>query len=526
LAANPAEARRYKKHHRGHHRVAQTYAPPFAAIAVDVKTGRTLYQKNADAMRHPASLTKVMTLYMLFEQLEKGNLSLDSEILVSRHAAAQPPTKMGIRPGGTIEVEDAIKALVTRSANDIAVAIAEKIGGSEENFAAMMTRKAHALGMTRTTYVNASGLPDVEQVTTARDLAILAQAVQQRFPRYYGYFSLKGFNYAGSWIPNHNHLLGRIEGVDGIKTGYTRMSGFNLMTNVKTDDRHVVAVVLGGRSAAIRDRQMAQLIDEQLPRAYAGRPTAPAIAERAVNETVKVASRRAAPQDEDNSTDEDTAESEGASQPTPVAQAEPAKSAVDKPALAKPTVMAEAPAKAEPIKAEPVKAEAPKAPLDLTNVKPVVASAGVSMPTTTPSAFRWVTGPQPVAQAPARPAEPIVRATAYAPEPKPMEAKALDPEPRRVAKAEADDIDPRTTGSTGWIIQLAATEDEASAREILSRAKTQVRSLAHASPFTEKVSKGGTTLWRARFSGFNPDSAQAACKALKRDGFACFATRS
>ncbi len=178
--ASPAEARRGRHHH--HARAAGGYNPPYAAMVVDVKSGKTLHAVNEDALRHPASITKVMTLYLLFEQMERGKFALDSDLTISAHAAAQAPSKLGLRPGQTISVEDAIKAIVTKSANDVACAIGENIAGSEERFAQMMTAKAHALGMSRTHYANASGLPDPEQLTTARDLTVLARAIQDRFP--------------------------------------------------------------------------------------------------------------------------------------------------------------------------------------------------------------------------------------------------------------------------------------------------------------------------------------------------------
>ena len=278
--ASPAEARRHGRHVRP----GGGYNPPYAAMVVDVKSGRTLHAVNEDALRHPASITKVMTLYMLFEQMEKGRFALDSELTISAHAAAQAPSKLGLRPGQTIAVEDAIKAIVTKSANDVACAIGENIAGSEERFAELMTAKAHALGMSRTHYANASGLPDAEQITTARDLTVLARAIQDRFPRYYRYFQTRSFAFRGRTIGNHNHLLGNVEGVDGIKTGYTRDSGFNLMTAAKSEDRQIVAIVLGGKSGASRDRIMADLVRGSLPRAYAGARQAPPtveVAERA-----------------------------------------------------------------------------------------------------------------------------------------------------------------------------------------------------------------------------------------------------
>lgn len=240
------------------------YTPPYAEMVVDITTGKTLYQVNPDAPRHPASITKVMTLYLLFEQLESGKLSLNSQLRVSANAQRQPPSKLGVAAGDTISVETAIKALVTKSANDVAVAVAENLGGSEANFAVLMTKKARALGMTRTVYANASGLPNARQTTTARDLIRLGKAIQDRFPQYYGYFSTESFTYEGAVIGNHNKLLGRVEGVDGIKTGYTNQSGFNLLTSVKDNDRRIIAVILGGRSGATRDRRMEALIDGYL----------------------------------------------------------------------------------------------------------------------------------------------------------------------------------------------------------------------------------------------------------------------
>ena len=254
------------------------YSPPTAQIVVDAKSGKVLFAENADAPRHPASITKVMTLYLLFEQLDRGKLSLQSDLRVSAFAQRQAPSKLGVSAGDTISVEDAIKAIVTRSANDVAVVIAENIGGSESNFAQLMTRKARALGMSHTVYHNASGLPDPGQITTARDLATLGRAIQSRFPQYYPYFAMRGFSYDGDYIGNHNKLLGRVDGVDGIKTGFTRTSGFNLLTSAKLDGRHIVAVVMGGRTGAQRDNQMVRLVENYLPRASTG-GSLPAIAE-------------------------------------------------------------------------------------------------------------------------------------------------------------------------------------------------------------------------------------------------------
>jgi D-alanyl-D-alanine carboxypeptidase len=253
-------------------------SPRYAAIVVDDKSGEVLHDVDADELRHPASLTKIMTLYLLFEQLEAGNFKLDTTLPVSAHAATQRPVKLNLKAGQTITVEDAIKGLVTKSANDAAAVIAEAIGGTEADFARLMTLKAACLGMDRTTYINASGLPAELQLTTARDQATLGRAIQHRFPVYYQYFATESFKYRGHEIRNHNMLLGQVQGVDGIKTGYTDASGYNLVSSVRRDQKHIVAVVLGGRSNGARDARMRQLIEEHIRKAAVER-TAPIAAE-------------------------------------------------------------------------------------------------------------------------------------------------------------------------------------------------------------------------------------------------------
>ncbi|MBV9970903.1 MAG: SPOR domain-containing protein [Xanthobacteraceae bacterium] len=278
IAVLPADAKHYRANVSTHEHEHSSSSPSYAAIVVDGNSGNVLHSANADELRHPASLTKIMTLYLLFERLETGKIRLDTQMPVSEHASAQAPTKLGLKAGHTLAVEDAIKGLVTKSANDAAVVVAEALGGSESDFAEMMTRKAHALGMSRTLYRNASGLPDDEQVTTAREQALLGRAIQERFPRYYRYFSTSTFTYHGETMSNHNHLLGHVEGVDGIKTGYTQASGFNLVTSVHRNNRFIVAVVLGGSSAGARDAKMRSLIEEHIAHA-ATQHTTPLIAE-------------------------------------------------------------------------------------------------------------------------------------------------------------------------------------------------------------------------------------------------------
>jgi D-alanyl-D-alanine carboxypeptidase len=265
---------------RSHAIHGSSYHPAYADIVIDGNSGQVLHDVNADEPRHPASLTKIMTLYLLFEQLDAGTLKLDTPLQISAKAALAPPTRLGLKAAQTVTVEDAIGGMVTRSANDAAVVVSEALGGSEGEFAKLMTRKARALGMTGTTYVNASGLPDDEQITTARDQAILGRAILDRFPGYYAYFSLPNYRYRGKDLHNHNGLLGNLEGVDGIKTGYTEASGYNLALSVHRSKKYVVAVVLGGTSNAERDARMRQLIEQNIPAATTLR-TAPLIVESA-----------------------------------------------------------------------------------------------------------------------------------------------------------------------------------------------------------------------------------------------------
>lgn len=239
----------------------------YSAIVIDANTGKTLFSSSANEARFPASLTKMMTLYMLFEAMEAGRVTKATQIPVSQYAASRPPTKIGFKPGQKIAVEAAILSLVTRSANDVAAAIGEFLGGSEAQFAQMMTSKARQLGMRNTTFRNASGLPNASQKTTAYDMALLGLALREHFPRQFDYFSYRSFNYRGQKIGNHNRLLGKVEGVDGIKTGYTNASGFNLVSTVGRDGRRIVAVVMGGQTARSRDAHMTKLIEEYLPSA-------------------------------------------------------------------------------------------------------------------------------------------------------------------------------------------------------------------------------------------------------------------
>ena len=462
LGADPADARKKRK------KIRPAYNPPYAAIVVDVNSGQILHSRNPDALRHPASLTKVMTLYLLFEQIDAGKLRLDSRLPVSAYAAGRPPSKLGVRAGETIAVDDAIKALVTRSANDVSVVIAEAIGGSETNFARMMTRKARALGMSRTVYRNANGLPDTSQVTTARDQARLGQAIQDRFPRLYKYFATARFHYRGRVIANHNRLLGRVPGVDGIKTGFIRASGFNLISSMRRNNRHVVAVVIGGTSGRARDARMRTLLEGHIQIASVRR-TAPRLVE--------------------------VAEASEAAPRTRVAAAAPPP---------------------RPLPAPPMPPAAPVAELEVPHT--AAALVGSADPIK-PLIVRTMTvrkGPGRAGTATAL--APTHRAVAVAAEPV---VEALPAATASITAASA-----RSAVRKGWVIQVGAFPAEEQAQSRLEAAKSVAgRVLSGAEPFTETVVRGDVTLFRARFAGFDRDRAQAACRYFKRNEIACLALR-
>jgi D-alanyl-D-alanine carboxypeptidase len=558
--------RAYHHYHARHHEERESSSPQFSSIIVDGNSGATLSASSPDASRHPASLTKIMTLYLLFERLDAGKMNLDTEMSVSEHASDQAPTKLGLRPGQTIRVEDAIKGLVTRSANDAAVVIAESIAGDEDDFAKLMTRKARALGMNRTVYRNASGLPDDDQVTTARDQSTLGRAIQDRFPRYYRYFSTETFNYHGQSIRNHNHLLGNVEGVDGIKTGYTRSSGFNLVTSMRRGNRHLVGVVLGGRSGGSRDAIMRNLLAENLEKA-ASKRTVAAITERN-------------PADVNT----DVAEAETASRPTQAGAVQAASEAPE-PAAAPPprsqasrsSIFAAAAASVPPPQAKPepapftngvIQAQSIAAipgssePMKPVKVKTVqikagqvkLAAAGAAQPvrpiTSAISAHPEVpeTSSAIMAKAESNKAEPNkhdVARTEMPPQPANhgtgngllgvLPASSASPSSTSQAYADANSHgQPQSVQQkpaavhTGWIIQVGALESESEARQRLEVARDQARGmLSKADPFTEPVvAKGERKLFRARFAGLDSDQAEAVCRTLKRSDISCFTVRN
>lgn len=578
VTTDAADARRYRRHyahHRMHRDVSESYSPQFASIIVDGNSGAVLQATSPDGLRHPASLTKIMTLYLLFERLESGKMKLDTEMPVSQHAADQDPTKLNLRAGQTIRVEDAIKGLVTRSANDAAVVIAEAIAGDEDDFAAMMTRKARALGMSKTVYRNANGLPNDEQVTTARDQATLGRAIQERFPRYYRYFSTTSFTWRGEQIRNHNHLLGSVEGVDGIKTGYTRASGFNLVTSIRRGNRHLIGVVLGGRSGGSRDAIMRNLLAENLDKG-------------ATTHTVAAVTER-------NSADASTEvadASETSARPVPpvqVAAAPAPEAAAPRPSrlatlaaatAAMPPVQPKPEAKAMESKIEPapltsgvitsqplslipgssepmkpvrvktvqVKAGAVKvASAAPTQVAPQVTSTISPRPDVAETSGAvvakadMINKPEPVKADVARaelPHQPVgfgtgngilgvlPAATAAAPAPAPVAKLAsADPAPQPIQMSAP--TKPIVTRS-GWIVQVGALESESEAQQRIEAARSSAHGLlSKADPFTEPVvARDNRKLYRARFAGLERDQAEAVCRTLKRADISCMTVRN
>lgn len=438
-----------------------TDPPKYSAIVVEAKTGEVLYARYADSERYPASITKLMTLYLAFDALDAGEIKLSDRIKISKSAAAAAPSKLGIKAGETISVDNAIRAIAVKSANDVALAMAEHLAGNERRFAALMTIKARELGMKHSRFVNASGLPDERQLSSARDIAILSRALMRNHANYYGYFSVRSFNWRGADMPNHNRLLGSYKGVDGLKTGYTVASGFNLAASAVRDGRRVIAVVLGGRTAAARDTHMADLLDGAfalLDKRAKGDRTAQIAAIGMGNVPDPVAAMITASAEEGSSSERrgvkivmDSAVEEGDGgdddrflPDTPAKRVASVKKAVAD--LAIPDEMPTAPA------------------------APVVAKPSRSRPAAAPVA---------VASLP--------------------------------------------TGKAS--IQIGAFDREADAKEKLRKIqKSYGDRMALSSPVVTPTTRNGKTFYRARFTGYSLKDAGNLCKTLQGEGQHCFAT--
>jgi len=413
----------------------------YAAFVIDAQNGKVLFSRYADSRRYPASLTKIMTIYLLFEDMEAGKITKNTPLKASSNAAGQAPSKIGIKAGETLTVDQAIRALVTKSANDVAVVVAENLNGSVSSFANRMTRTAHSIGMRQTKFLNPHGLPNSGQSTTARDMSKLAIQTMRRFPKYYYYFQTRSFKWKGTTYGNHNKLLGRVAGVDGLKTGYIRASGFNLVSSMRRDGRHIVGVVMGGRSGATRDAHMRELLETHIRHASRGG-------------TMMFAN-------------------------APLPRSRP---------------------------------EDPSLPVSMTSAQTMPVPKIVVPSTSVPGTLVAVNQSGAASGLSARAGIPI-------PTPAPT-AVATAPTQTEMGSASP----PPSTG--GWIIQVGAFNSEQLAIDALNRAKSRAPSLlSAATAFTETTSKNGTTLWRARFAGFDQSGASGACAQLKRQSFGCFPAR-
>ena len=522
LSSDPAFARRHSYYRPrtpvNWANVSLTDPNKDAALIVDGVSGRTLYSRNAKSLRHPASLTKMMTLYLLFDSLKRGQTTMQTMMPVSEHAAIQHPTKLFLHTGTSIDVESAIKAVVVLSANDVAVTIAEYLGGTEDHFAELMTEKAHQLGMNDTFYHNASGLPDDRQISTASDLAVLARHLAGDFPQYFHYWSTPGFVYHGRFYHGHDNLLGTYDGADGIKTGYTEASGFNLVSSVSRNNMQIIGVVMGGRTAHMRDTEMVRLLDATFTQiaqnpTMVARRNIPWQAVASANQTVaagfplgqQVASLNPGTNDP---TDEDAAESRGdpndaignliARSPPPAPNVGPRMPAV---ALTPPPTSGAVAGASGAIHLKPPIMPPP-------NLRPRPAPRGTML----------------VASLGPRLPPPNIRPSSR--------AEALGEGdigdmgvPARIQPAQKIARSANAGGIRDWTIQIGAFGDVPSAKAQLSayasRSKDVLGTAEHiVAPFQ---SVDGKTLYRARFGPFVEAEARAVCQRMTERKQTCFA---
>ncbi|WP_108882583.1 serine hydrolase [Anderseniella sp. Alg231-50] len=500
--------------------------PAFSAVTVDASTGKIIYSKNLDAKRYPASLTKVMTLYLMFQEIDAGRMSFSTPMKVSKRAAAQQPSKLGLRVGSTITARNAMFALITKSANDAAMVVAEHIGGSQKGFAKRMTRQARALGMTRTKFTNPNGLPDKRQVTTARDMATLGLRIQRDFPKYYKHFATRSFKYGKRKYRNHNRLLGKLKGVDGIKTGYTRASGFNLLSSRTLGTRSLVAVVMGGRSGRSRNAFMTKILKRDLRKASRGSKKIAMVAGTPPGYSAAAAARASKINKAKSANPSDTD-----SRFAPIPREKPSLKQTDTAKLAKlasayqHTVPASDPVGALlALNAQPANTQQPETTLPANGVTftsvvvPSTAAKGDSL------AVADAMSQLAIPAAPQKDQSRIV-ASARQPSPAALQIKPTSTDRAAAASAQnqAGKAQETTIHQASWNIQIGAFPTREGARDRLASAKTRkVAALKKATPFLMPVAKNGNTLYRARFSGLSRKQATRACRQLKRAGVGCF----
>lgn len=460
LAIEPAEAAR-KKPSRA------VAAPKYSAIVVEASTGAVLFEKYAGDPRFPASLTKMMTLYLLFEELEAGRLTLESRLAVTSRAAGQPPSKLGLATGSTIDVDSAVKSLVVNSANDVAVVVAEAISGTEAKFAAKMTEKAQSLGMKRTLFKNASGLPNPTQKTTARDIATLSRRLLRDFPQYYPYFSTVRFTWNERTYITHNSLVRTYPGAEGLKTGYTRVSGFNLATSAEREGRKLIGVVMGGRSVRSRDQHMKEILDA----AFEALRHSPVLVASAAPQTLSPRLK-----------------------PTLVAEL----SRQNEARLAKAKAEAGA-ALIASAAAAPTTGVAPDAAAPSDVIRSLILSAGDPAADFGPSAVT---------------AAPEVDET----------TNQLDAEVLAALELESaeGDSDGEINGSSTWSVQIGAYSTRAMAETELKAATDSAKLHNRMQSIEEYEDAAGTELFRARFVALTAGEAGDVCQTLKTSGRACF----
>ena len=466
-----------------------------ASMAVDANTGQVLHAQGADEPRYPASLTKMMTLYIVFDLMEQGRLQSSTRIRISDEAAGTQPSKLGLAPDSDIALGDAVRALITKSANDIAVAVAEHIAGTEAKFAALMTRRAHQLGMTATTFRNAHGLPDSGQVTTARDMLTLAMRLSDDFPVHYRLFSLRSFSYQGKTYANHNTMMGSYAGMDGLKTGYTTGSGFNLVASVRRGGKHVVAVVFGGNTASARNAHMRAILDRALPKAATEKTRTP------------VGIARAGRPDRQAAEPQQVAFRTNSEEPPPALLEKPRP--VDRP-----RAVAE-------MRPEPMPRQSAGSRIEVARVRPVVVAPRVRPASPTVRAASQSEVVQPVTQHAALPGpaatEPVARGAA----PSSLQAQAQRLE-RGAAPTTIATTSPAGMPAGTVAIQVGAYATEAEAQRQLAVARERsAAALSRASPSTQAVQAGGRQLYRARFVGLDAATAANACTELRRAQIDC-----
>ncbi|MEM8552806.1 MAG: D-alanyl-D-alanine carboxypeptidase [Pseudomonadota bacterium] len=497
--------------------------PKYAGIVVDVLSGKTLYADNADKRRHPASLTKVMTVYIMFEEIAAGRMKFGTRMRVSKRADGRACSCAGVKAGSTIAARDAIKALVTKSANDVATVVAEHISGTEAAFARRMTKTARRLGMKSTTFKNASGLPNAAQVTTARDMARLGIAIQRDFAQWYGVFQTRSFTFGKKRFRNHNRLLGRVQGVDGIKTGFIRASGFNLITSVRRDKRHVVAVVMGGRTGKRRNAHMTNLIGRYLPKASRGKPSVVMAYSDADAPPMPRANPRprvllAAVQPNTQNAGPSAIVSAGQDDPIAgklmafAAQARPTADAFEGFDTLR-SVIAEASAAGvtAPVRALPSTVELAGATRSLTPPQPRPQDLKTQSDRRIDGAFAALvdTPPQGTLDSDAL-TRAILRAGAQN-----TSARLRPPSPREEAQLQS---------GSAWQIQLGAVDSRSEADALLSDAASEVPEVRSKDRVTVAVATDGGTLYRARFGGFaSQRDARAACKRFANHDRPCWA---